>query len=315
MVTDEFQLSIPISFLFLICDPKHFSFLTALLSPSKTEKMEKEVVLLYQQLDNDLQPVMSDINLIARSVAALEIINPVLAKLLELFSKNKSDGSEDPILINRQHLPRILAEYFFYTSLHNIDINKPVGSLLKPYYEKQQARLEDFFNLQPDFHRYYRSGKDNLDQFYFAANHNAQPLLLEPDLPGSTLGIFNRWSLLAAQAIANERLLCFIMDSLNMIDGKHFIEKDSLPGMEWTGSKTDLVELIYAFYAAGVFDNGKTTISELIRYIEKLFGINLGNTSMTFQEILRRKQSTVFLDKLKSKLEMHMTRIEEKSRR
>lgn len=89
----------------------------------------------------------------------------------------------------------------------------------------------------------------------------------------------------------------------------------AVPRLQWTASKTDLIELIYALYSGNVFNRGKTTIREITGYIEETFGVKLGNTSMTFQEILRRKESTAFIDRLKNKLELHITHIEEKNLR
>ena len=277
--------------------------------------MEQEILDISKKLFDSLSQNEAQSNLILRANSAVVIIKPSLVQL-QVFCRMLS-GSDEKLLIklNKEIEPPVYAEHFYYTYLHNMELNKPIGSELKPYLEKHQLFIENYFASHHDFMRYYRSGKTELDQAYFGPDPVENILFLDEALPVEKEVQINGWSLLVARAIAFERMLCFIMDTLNMIDGKHFIEKDSLPGMEWTGSKTDLVELIYAFYAAGVLDNGKPTISEHIRYIEKLFGINLGNTSMTFQEILRRKQSTVFLDKLKSKLEMHMTRIEEKSRR
>ncbi|HEX7691386.1 MAG TPA: RteC domain-containing protein [Sediminibacterium sp.] len=82
--------------------------------------------------------------------------------------------------------------------------------------------------------------------------------------------------------------------------------------IQWTLSKTDLIELIYALHNSSAFNKGKVTIAHIVRAFEQCFHIRLGNTSMTFQEILRRKSSTVFLDRLKDNLELHIERIDEK---
>jgi len=83
--------------------------------------------------------------------------------------------------------------------------------------------------------------------------------------------------------------------------------------LNWTLSKTDLIELVYALHSGGAFNKGTASIAQIARFFEQVLHIQLGNTSMTFQEILRRKDSTAFLDKLKSKLEEHITNIDEKN--
>lgn len=89
---------------------------------------------------------------------------------------------------------------------------------------------------------------------------------------------------------------------------------DKLPTINWTASKTDLIELIYGLYTNRVFNNGKTTIKEITHFFEEALGVQLGNTSLRFQEILRRKDSIAFLDQLRDALETYMTRIDDKTR-
>lgn len=68
----------------------------------------------------------------------------------------------------------------------------------------------------------------------------------------------------------------------------------------WNGSKTDLVELIYALQAAGVLNKGQVEISKIIQFMEIIFNTNLGNAYKTFAEIkAREKDRTKFLDTLK----------------
>jgi hypothetical protein len=87
------------------------------------------------------------------------------------------------------------------------------------------------------------------------------------------------------------------------------------PALNWTLSKTDLIELIYALHSSGAFNKGTATIAQITRFFESILSIQLGNTSMVFQEILRRKDSTAFLERLKKKLEEHITNIDEKNLR
>ena len=109
---------------------------------------------------------------------------------------------------------------------------------------------------------------------------------------------------------AQEVLLLTAIESLPAFDPT--INPQSL---QWTASKTSLIELIYALYAAGVFNKGKSTIKDITVFFENVLAIQLGNTSLRFQEILRRKESTAFLTELKHKLELYIERIDEKNLR
>lgn len=85
--------------------------------------------------------------------------------------------------------------------------------------------------------------------------------------------------------------------------------------MTWTGSKTDLIELIYALYYAGFFNNGNTDIKEIAAYFEQVFNIELGKVYRTFLEIRARKNNrTNCLDTLKEILIRKMRDLDNNNR-
>ena len=78
----------------------------------------------------------------------------------------------------------------------------------------------------------------------------------------------------------------------------------------WTFPKIALIELIYAFKAAGTFNNGSADLKRIIRYFERIFSVDLGNYSRSYQEIVTRKTGfTIFLDLLKEKMRIGIDRI------
>jgi hypothetical protein len=68
--------------------------------------------------------------------------------------------------------------------------------------------------------------------------------------------------------------------------------------LTWTGSKVELVELIYAWETAGCFNHGHATIKEIAAYIEVIFNVDLGDYYDTFRDMRNRVNRTAFLDKL-----------------
>ena len=70
--------------------------------------------------------------------------------------------------------------------------------------------------------------------------------------------------------------------------------------LTWTLSKISLVEIIYALKEVNAFNDGKADIKTITEYFERIFNINIGNVSRSFQEIMTRKMGyTVFIDMLK----------------
>jgi len=76
-----------------------------------------------------------------------------------------------------------------------------------------------------------------------------------------------------------------------------------LNDLSWTGSKTELVELLYGLNAAGAIRNGQAEMKKLVEVCKELFGIDLGNIYKTYSEIkLRENEPTKFLDLMKNRL-------------
>jgi hypothetical protein len=71
--------------------------------------------------------------------------------------------------------------------------------------------------------------------------------------------------------------------------------------LQCTVSKTDVVEIGYAFYTAGVF--GKAALKDVMNLLSGMFQINLENYPHSFFQIRERKINvTKFLDELKTSL-------------
>ena len=77
--------------------------------------------------------------------------------------------------------------------------------------------------------------------------------------------------------------------------------------MLWSGSKTALVELIYALYASQYLNHGLSDLSTIVASFEDFFNVKLNGVYKKYGEIKARKGSrTKFLEKLILKLEYNM---------
>ena len=79
-------------------------------------------------------------------------------------------------------------------------------------------------------------------------------------------------------------------------------------GIIWTGKKVALIELIYALFIDGAYNNGNADLTDIVKSFEIAFQIDLGNFSRTFSEIKARKMNRikymeVLTDKLSAKMD------------
>jgi hypothetical protein len=211
-------------------------------------------------------------------------------------------------------LPPFYTIGLYYTALFRMETDKPTGpaSILKQWYEREMLKIADLESQHLEFNRYYRSRQDHLDQFYFTRNGRnylsaTEPLAIFFNHHVCTSGTYK-----VALIQSHEMLFQFLNDTLHKIDhpGQDFAE---LPVLQWTDTKNGLIELIYALQEKGCFNNGRVTLKQITSYFEKVFKVELGNTSRTFQVIMSRKLDYAnFLEKLKQKFLQRIDRNEQR---
>ena len=103
------------------------------------------------------------------------------------------------------------------------------------------------------------------------------------------------------------------IDDLNInLETQKSIAMEKPSKLFWTGSKTDLIELIYALHASQSINGGTVDIKEMASHFEHFYNIDLGNYYHTFIEIRSRKTTrTRFLEKLIDALQHRMDSLDE----
>ena len=82
------------------------------------------------------------------------------------------------------------------------------------------------------------------------------------------------------------------------------MKKDHLT---WTASKSSLVELLYSLHLTHAFNGGNIELSEIVKSVEKILNIDLGNFYKTISEIKNRKnEKTKFLHLLTENLNRNL---------
>ncbi len=142
-----------------------------------------------------------------------------------------------------------------------------------------------------------------MDEKYFTRG-TALKQRIENDERFSTLGDEK-----VTRILTNELIKVYVFEAMQKI--KSGLD-NKIPNISWTGSKTDLIELIYGLHASGVFNKATADLKQIASYFEAVFNVSLGNYYRTFQEIcLRKSGQTNFLDQLRTDL---ISKIEEKDR-
>lgn len=172
----------------------------------------------------------------------------------------------------------------------------------------QLDKLQYYFNDSLEFYEYYRRNSTFLDEQYFL--RGKADIRLYPE----TFHFFSDGKFstshdgAVARILAHDMIIIYLKTEIERIRSKKTVEYNTNVALNpstlcWSGSKTDLIELIYALHGSGVINNGDADIKELASMYETMFNIQLGDYYRSFLEIRQRKiHLTKFIDRLKESL-------------
>jgi hypothetical protein len=157
------------------------------------------------------------------------------------------------------------------------------------------VKLEGFMTSHKEFYHYVLSNADEMNERYFTRSGSSKRLIILDDRFSTMHDIR------LSKILCNERVKNYLLTGIQKIDSPSSLPINS--PLTWTGSKTDLIELVYALQAAGVFNQELADVKQIATHFENAFNLSLGNYYRTFQEIrLRKRGQTNFIDKIRSKL-------------
>lgn len=274
---------------------------------------------LISELEQQLKQIRLETeNPIKASEQAIKYTASALEKLKSYFIKYKYLKKKEEIEFFREIKPKFTAKLIYYSEIYNIETNKPVGpkKTIRKYYGTELQKLKIYFKENKEFYRYCRTGDSSLDDQYFIRQKYSSKLILDTAYFQTDHRFTTSHDYKVAQILANEEIKVFLEKQILTL--KEETIKEKLPSpivkkQKWTGSKVELVELIYALHSEGVFNNGFSGLKEVTTFFESMFNIDLGQFHRVFLEIRSRKSDrTKFLNTLKNNLIIRMEDADEK---
>jgi len=279
--------------------------------------------LFAESLMTELEEQLKSVHLVTENTmqaAELAIKNTVVAveKLKVFFIKYKYLKKKEEIEFFREIKPKFTAKIIYYNEIYSMETKKPLGSqkVIRKYYKTKLQNLKTFFKENKEFYHYCRTGSCCLDNKYFIRTKSDHRLMLDSAYFQADHRFSTSHDYKMAQILANEEIKFFLEKQLAKMKKK--LVMATLPSpiakkQKWTGSKVELVELIYALHSEGVFNNGISSLNEITAFFESVFNINLGQFHRVFLEIRNRKSDrTKFLNTLKNNLIIRMDDADEK---
>ncbi|MBU2902953.1 RteC domain-containing protein [Maribacter dokdonensis] len=258
-------------------------------------------------------------DILYKAESGIAHVEKYLKKLQVQIDENSFASLKDEIYFFKHIKPQFFSKLIYYGRLFNIESKRPRGSNAAQikYLKNQIKKLQIFFNDNLEFYNYYRRGAISLDEQYFVRGKRDLRLPLESfhflidvrfsTCQDGTVAIIMAYDMLIVYLQGEIDMLTSSMDDLNDTTA---MERPSK--LFWTGSKTDLIELIYALHSSHAINSGTVDIKELAAHFEHFYNVDLGNYYHTFIEIRSRKTGrTKFLDKLIEMLKHRMDALDD----
>ena len=281
--------------------------------------MKQYIQDLLEKINIGIQVLdLEEDDIFKKSLKATKLLEKAFNELKAYISEYSFKTETEEIQFFKETKPQIFSKLIYYSTIYRIEMNRPTGSdiIQKTYTIKQLDRLKVFFDNNNDFYRYYRSGSTDLDRHYFLRGKqdihlNRDSFYFERDPK-----FFTEFDSKVAHILANDMLSTYLNAELLKLEqpSTNQFEATNFPKVKvtWTDSKVALVELIYALYSAGSFNNGNSDLKSLSFYFENVFNIELGDIYRTYLEIRGRKGNRIqYLDELRKKLTARMEETDE----
>lgn len=246
----------------------------------------------------------------------IKISKRLLHELRLHIRVNNFSTQEDEIHFFKHVKPKLCGEIKYYRSQLSFIIEKPNATICvqQEYIKAALKKLESKKKKNIIFYKYYKNSENLLDDKYFVRTDGQFDLFSSNDDFCLDPEFNTTHDMLAFEVITYDLLTQFYITELDILKREDISCPDNKqektikkPSKQWTASKADLVELIYALHHSRAIENGNTEIKELASFIEEIFNIKLGDVYRTFNDVRSRKiNQTKFIDKLKNSLVEHL---------
>lgn len=269
---------------------------------------------LYAQFSNELDAAYaSEKDNRKRLISCLAVIRKYLRMLKEYASQHPFKNPADEVDFFRHIKPKFYRWLIYYVECLTIDSGKPLpeGKSLLRYYGEQLKYYNRFFRQNEFHYQYYKLNAVELDNLYFIRGAEVQQTLI-PEVPDVDPAFSTSMDYLFSKFMAYERLQEYLLDEIRKLSGNNnevntVKEGDANP-LIWTGDKINLVEVIYGIYYTGQLNNGNASVSDIIKWMEQHFHIDLSRSYRNFLDIRNRKRDspTRYLDKMRASIEQRV---------
>lgn len=260
---------------------------------------------LNKQLELDLSCISQKNSVVYKCQQRTACYYEIILQLKSFVLNYSFSDLNEEIHFFKEIKPRFMSEFLYNKKVFQILISKPIGNydVLLNYYENYLKQITWFFNTHQEFYQYYRLNSTYSDAIFFVRQKDELFFLTDASVNNFEPAFSSSHDFLVARIMSNDKLEEFLKAEIAAISAKNEIPHVDISqnlNLEWTDSKSDLIELIYALIAKGSINKGNCDIRQLAHFFEQTFNVKLPDIYRTFQDIKIRSVQTKFIDSLKA---------------
>ncbi len=265
---------------------------------------------LNQKMHEAFQALKMDAgSFLHRAERSFQIAESHLLQLREFIAGYTFTDEEEEILFFKHIKPSFHKELLYWGEIIRIEAGWPSGSPgdIKRYQKQMLREINGFFARHQFLYEYYKLERSHMDNMLYLREANYTPLFpidsSDLDRTFSTLPGNIRAAIMALEEVA-----VWLLNKREKQDSN--LSAQESQALVWTGSKAQLIELVYALQSYGVFNHGKTNVKEVMAYMQHCFKVDkVANYYGYFQGMrIRKKDRTPFLNGL---IEQTLRRMDE----
>lgn len=269
--------------------------------------MEANYTSLFSEFEKECDAIKRDTA--DKMVLCIKMVQAIEKKLIEIhkwLKKHRFENTQEEIYFFKELKPKLVSKLIFYKALYKLETSLPQAKRDKrKHYEKELRKIRQYAINNKEFYEYFRARSCHKDEDYFIRRRYKDIIrddcwLINYDSKLCTSHDYN-----VANLIANDQLTNFIEIKLEELNGNNGITNSLLSSnVNWTASKVDLVELIYALQLSGAINGGNCEVKEIATYLGKMFNVDIeDNIYRSFIDIKSRKTNqTKFLNTMTENL-------------
>ncbi len=257
--------------------------------------LEEYVDELIEEVYSILEMHQLQSNPLKRFSVQASLFSAAMTKLNEKIIDHSFQSIEEEISFFKNAKPKLLAEqHYSYSRVRSL---RHCQNLSKEATEKhikhELQRIDNFFLEHKDFCSYLSVEDRHLDQDYFTRLSKLPNPKVDYYLGAKDFRTTSKKGYIIGKIISKKRLSIYFQSQLkNDSPDKSSYIPNSIKKLNWNGTQTDFVELIYALKAAGYVNDSTLKISEVLSLV---FGLDNVDAYKIWYKIKNRKINATLL--------------------